>query len=456
MRLLPAVILACVAAFAPDPAPGALQQPPEEPDAHAGNAAAVLEALLEAYRSAPIAERVTVRIVHPRPPDSIGPVLDRSSVVTVRAWRGGEDGPPVLRADLGVLSLYVRGSELVAVRSDDPSTCLVRELGGPLSARTLAPVLPPLALPQIELVFGDRDAGANPTPYTRNVRWRAPEREAEGRLVLSGSSDGGEVRLVLDGATHRVLEMTVLASPGARLEVRCEPAEAGDPGGWAIEPADRRVVRSLRELGVPEAAVRTGEPVPPLPLHDLDMGVWDLEQEMADREAALPHSVPAPLILILARQRAAPAGDLAPAGVNAAAGVRAFLRGLRRSAAERDDPAALRGIPIWRPVLVFEVDAFSRERLGAARTSWAAARPTVSMVFDDAEPECLWSSAGRALLDRFVPGAETAVAVIAPDNSLMGSFAVAGSDSADEVRIRLAEVFARDERERFGESRGGD
>jgi len=435
---------------APQQVPEGPRSVPLETPAQAADTDRILADVLRAYRSGPVAERVTIRVVQAPPPDAHGPVLDRSSAAVVRVRRGSADQPPVLRADLGVLGVYARADDFVAVRSDDPSVCVRRHLSAPVSGRALASILPPLALPQIELALGDEAAAMNLTPYTRGLRWYAaedPSPEA-GRIRLSGRSEGGIAMLEIDAASSRVRLFSYRAASQALLEVRCEPMDPGDPDDWAIDADDRRVVRSIRDLGVPEGVVAAGDPVPDLPLHDLDTDVWDLGSAFRARAAASPHRPPAPAILVLTRQRSSkdPVGS-AP-GANAAAGVRAFLRKLRRLAADRPDSGVRFGVPFWRPVLVFEVEEFSRRRLVAAAAEWDASRPVTSSPFDDTEPDCLWSSAGRPLLGRFVRGAETVVVVIAPDNTLMGAFGVRTSDEVESVTANLTELVEREERSR--------
>ncbi len=444
------LLLACVPVFT---APGAGWAPGGQPPAEVGaphlEADAVLRELLAAYRGGPVAERVTIRVRQPPPPDMHGPVLDRESVATVRVHRGRGDEDRVLRADLGVLSVYAHGDALVIVRSDDPSVCLRRRLSGPVSARALAPVLPPTALPAIALALGDAAAAANLTPFTRGVRWRIADgapRET-GLVRLSGHASGGEATLLIDAVTHRLRELSFRAASGARLDVRCEAIEPGDPGAWAIDADDRRVVRSLRDLGVPEAPFARGEPVPALPLQDMETDLWALEDEFAARAAADPRRTPAPAILVLARQRVAGAPAAPVPGSVAGDAVRAYLRKQRRLAAEHDNAEERGGVPFWRPVLVFEVEEFTRERLAGAAERWKSSLPIVSGPFDGAEPECLWSSAGRPLLDRFVRGSDTVVAVIGSDGVLIGAFGVAPSDTRENVEARLASVFEQHARE---------
>lgn len=248
-----------------------------------------LAKLHAAYRTGPIGERVQIKVS-----SDAGP--DRRATVSMLARRGGErDGKPdavQLKLELGPLTVGVRGTAFTAINRLDRGTMFEADLKPALTPAALAAVLPPVPLPELELVFGADERLVNPLPFARDIRWSSAEPAQDaGRAVVTLKGQGSDVRatLTIDATTWRLRRGTFEFDADAQGKPRVRKVELivgtidpGQPARWEIPTAGRRAVSSLDELVPKRASLRPGDAMKDLALMDAELASfrWD---EIADK-----------------------------------------------------------------------------------------------------------------------------------------------------------------------------
>ncbi|GAB4555565.1 MAG: hypothetical protein Tsb0013_18370 [Phycisphaerales bacterium] len=225
-----------------------------------------LARLRQAYRVAPIAERVTMTVDHAN---------QRESELVVFACQP-LDGfrEPELSIDLGEIEIWTRppgdaeegpGKVRVA-HALDYRTYFEAPSSAGTTLDTLRGALPPLMLPQIAFTLG------GPLfPGVDEVSWiEASEERPIGsppRVTLTGVAGDAEIELVLEADdTPRLLLARLEAQPGpVEVTVRCEPIEPSE-GRLGYDTARRDRVDHLTDLRERPGDRRAGDPMPDMPL----------------------------------------------------------------------------------------------------------------------------------------------------------------------------------------------
>jgi len=264
---------------------GSRAQPGEMPSPEV-----VIEILRAEYRSAPIAEEVTVQVGRD--------IARRIGRATVRL-NATDPARPRLRIDLTPLEIWCDGPRLVAVSSRNDTLAVERRLPGPPSLDVLATVMRPVALPQLELAFSSDERLSSPTPFTPDVRWL---QVIEGRrdvggptmLILLGQwGDGREIRLYIDKETDRLrgLEARLGDEEGhdaLELKIDIRPEAIGGVGQWTITTEGRQLTERLIDLTPRRGPVSVGELCPELTLIRPGGTSWSLTDELARAKSREP------------------------------------------------------------------------------------------------------------------------------------------------------------------------
>lgn len=398
-------------------------------DAEPLDPAIIIEALREAYRAAPFAEEVTARVR----------VSGRLRIDRIDIRADPRPDTPRLRLTLGDLDIAVTNQRLIAANRRDAATFVARDLPeGPLST-SVAAILPPVPLPQIELAFGEDPAFANPLPYLRDIRWISASQE-RGRaaaidpsFTVIGQGPLGQVTLVIDQRTSRLRALTATiardeASPTLDIELRCQPVSTPPPGdhdSWTIDTTDRRELPSLTDLRPAPRRLRPGDPVPDPSTYTTTMDVGTLLAPLTDH--ANEHAPTLILILYLM-----PRAGENPIPIETAA----------RHALHAAHDAAVTRLPhttILSPVAVFGLSVFDPEAVRALGQRWSPVIDAQEHVPGVDVLPIRWTGFARDALLAHDPRARLVIACVAHDLTLLASAVL--NPEADSETIRR-EVLA--------------
>lgn len=316
------------------------------------------------YRETPFSERVTVSV-------RIGDGPARTSVLWVqgRPALAGAAGdarprePRTVRIRAGELRIVAEGEtvRVASARPDSPyfeSTRDETATGGTGGlARHLEDLLPPLPLPQLDLVA--LPSGEMPrrlTSYAREIHWSAaPTPGAQGTRMLGGSCKDGSVGVAVDARTGRLRKVQMelmVAREGVPTPVRItlDIAPAGGAGGDIAEVVTegRQRVSSIAELAIQSTPAVVGKAL------DLaGVQTRDLASAMTLLRGA--NAVPAPRVVVAARIRGSAGGASGVEEITVDEGcVESTVAAVQRAASGAADA------PVW---VVLAVDAV--ERAGA-------------------------------------------------------------------------------------------
>ncbi|KAA0216625.1 MAG: hypothetical protein DYG94_09085 [Leptolyngbya sp. PLA3] len=247
--------------------------------------------------------------------------------------------------------------------------------------------------------------------------------EAGGAVILESPGLRYERRSGGDGSG--LLSESVLIerlSGDERLDLTYTPVDPGDAADWSIDPASRRTVSSIAALRPQPARFAPGDTVS-LRLFRPDDQSWApasvFEQEPSSFQRR--HASALVLAMIVLSPRSA---DL-DAIIDPADSV-ALLSELRTRVASL---SAQRGRPrpiyFARPVALFDVPGFNRDRLEAILAA-AADLPTDPLLPDieAAAPRVLWAQPPEETIDLFCPGARFALIILDPQRRLLAAIRV--------------------------------
>jgi hypothetical protein len=193
----------------------------------------VLEDLHDAY-SKTFAETINVRFRAPRS-------QERIDKLSLRIQAGAEAGAPPQKAmlELGTLRVLVTPQKLLAIDTLVPSKYFETDSRDESVAATIAAALPPLPVPQLQLVAGDKLL-SSPTPYTGHVTWTEATADTTVRpevVTLTGQGQWGPITITLNSETGRMrtLSATIKTRDGdGSLELTCTTMDVKDPATWAL------------------------------------------------------------------------------------------------------------------------------------------------------------------------------------------------------------------------------
>lgn len=434
---------------APAPQPPATQ-PSAIQDAPLPTTQEAWAAITSAYRTAPIAERIRLGVIKPRPaprpdapaqPDSDRLALEdflRAGGPDAEEQRGvlffrvapspaGGATAPLLRLEMGDLRVFGESCRLVAARASIPGGVVMRSFEGPVTPEALALLMPPLSLPQLGLALEADPSRAAFMPGLSPPTWNSVSRIKEAgkpRLVLRGvaTSPRGEhaITLSADESTHRIASLRVSPpqgepAPSPALEVFVTPIDPGDPSAWRIETAGKIAVATLDALrSAPPAeppapqttALKPGDLLPQLYLFNARGEAWAGEKTPSARLAGIvPDDASEFRAVLLAY--------LGPAqGRDPSEPSRRALLARAKSAIESALARAHQVDPDRRiaaaGLAILELEGFDAVRR-TALGEWTAAGPA-------ALPQLLCSPAGKSMFATLSPTGDAVVIVV--DQSL--------------------------------------
>jgi hypothetical protein len=371
------------------------------------------------------AEEITVKIKTPQG-------SERTDRMTVRLDGGADGRPRRLMLEMGTLRIALADGHLVAANTSAPSKCYKRDYAGPLNAEVVRAVLPPLPLPELDLLGEGLAVLRNPTPYTPGVSWTSATAMPSARpptMTLAGSFPSGTVSLTAMVNSARLVRLTgvIKARDGeTTLDLAFRPVEPGDPATWTVGTEGCEAVGSLAELRPPARPVgpiQPGQPVPEMAFTKPDMTAWTLSGALdAGR----------PLALVLYRGGGTP--ERSTAAATDARSALSLLRALRQGRplpGETETPPPLEFSTA--AAIAIELGEFSPAKWEESQRGWGAitrARTPASAIEAD---DLMWASSAAQTIERFVPGANAVAVVINPDRSLKGVVKLDGRAAEGEA-----------------------
>lgn len=392
--------------------------------------AASFQHVLDAYRSNPVAQSASVRVVAPEGRERVS----RVEVLTVP----GEPRRVSLR--LGrALHVEATDTEMRAISPRNPAAVCALPLSGPLSAESLAAVLPPVPVPNVAWALGANAAGENDradqflVPPLGWVRLESVEaRPGLGHLAFRGSNDLGPAEIVVDEVSHLLVRLTG-STPGPghglRVELAFRMADAASKA-WAVDTDGRERVASLSDLRPLPAEIQPGSQIGSLSLMGTDLAPWSLADAMRGQAAEPTEAGEGPMLAALVLYRGTVPGA-EDAAFQACGSLRAHKKFLDRKRLT-GEPATPR--LLIRPVAVFELAEFNP---GAAAT--------LADRWKDTGDTPVWTSSGQGLIDRFDRGAIGVVIIADREGILLGAAPLepgpqAGDAALAEVRAIIEET----------------
>ncbi len=380
--------------------------------------ALALQDMVAAYSSGPTAEVVTVKATL-RTADR-NESMTQSFVVRLNPDpEGGALREALL--ELGNLRAYFGDGRLLVTSTAAPEMYYSAEYEPPLTAGTIASLLPPVPAPQLALAAGG-DQPITLTPYSPGVVFATASAFTRARppfMTLSGASHYGPVSLTADVQTGRILRFTCeTARPQPSIiELTCRVLDPGETESWRPRVDERERVLSLADLRpTPPLPLRVGDRAPEITLSRPELGVWSLRAALA---AAPEQSV----ALVFWRWSAEP--ELARlAARDAAAGLKA-LQALGAGSAGVD--------LLVVPAVVIELGEYSGAALESAVATWVGERPGSEP--GEEQRRLLWSNSAARSIEPFSAGAHAVAVVVGPDRVIR---AIVPLDAAAENGQELA------------------
>jgi hypothetical protein len=402
----------------------------------------IVERVRDAYASAPIAERISVRVeggdARPRQADLLVRASARDGLVA--------DGPRRVRLELGPLIVVVDDASLTALHRQDRLSFVRAEFLRPPGMGDVFALIPALPLPYATLLASrvedpSRDVSAWPVPQLDRVQWHTMQRVLPGTLVrLTGTESGRIVEAAVDASTWSLSRYTVTVGVDRplRIELAFSPAGPGEgPQDFLLSTESRQRVSSIAELRPTEPALGVGARIPGIGLMNTEMKPLTLESllERVDTSRG-DASIEAPLAaLIFFDPGAEGMTPEARAGVAAAEALR---QRLRERVVETQRPA--RGLAIAAVALV-EVDRFSPSTILGWGERWSAnVTSPAAQPQRDPPPALLLSIGERRLLHRLAPGASAVAVLVDRDQRLLACIALDGR--VNDGAALLAELAA--------------
>ena len=199
-----------------------------------------------AYRAKPFAERVLISV---KPARATERSAERKSELLIRAVIADDPARSVLAIEAGQLRLHIAGGVLTAHGTGANTRVWSAEFAEAISQESLAKVLPPLPLPQLELFRGqDLPSALFLLPQTGATSFADAALDVvDGITTVRGQSAGGAVVLTINGATGGLRSLTLSGAAGV-MELTFIPVEAGDPQTWLPNLAGRPRASSLNAV----------------------------------------------------------------------------------------------------------------------------------------------------------------------------------------------------------------
>lgn len=401
----------------------------------------VVERLRDAYATAPLAERVSVKVegadARPRQAEFVVRATAREGLMT--------EGSRRVRLELGPLIVVLDDATLTAIHRQDRLGFVRAEFLRPPTMGDAFAIMPTVPLPYATLLASriedpQRDLASWPVPQIDRVQWHTMQRVLPGTLVrLTGTESGRVVEAAVDTATWSLSRyvVTVGVDRPLRIELAFSPAGPGEgPQDFIVTTEGRQRVASIADLRPTEPTIGVGARIPGVGLMNTEMRPLTLESllERVDSSRGDSRIAPPVAVLVFFEPGADGASPEARAGVAAAEALRERLR---QRVVETQLPS--RGVAI-AAIALLEVDRFSPATIKSWGDRWNAAfAPPESQPQRDSPPALLLSIGERRLLTRLAPGASAAAVLIDRDQRLLASIPLDGRvNDAAAIAAELA------------------
>lgn len=394
--------------------------------------AEVLARVQARYRAGPTCERVLVEVRT----DS-GRVGRSMLVVRMdpRREKPGEAGKagewdPVIALELGALRVRVGDGRLVAVHERNAETCYEAAMGVPLTVEALGRELPPLPLPQLDLLTCD-PAGVMPALgwYARNVLWQnaAADARQPGRVTLTGTCDLGAITMTVRGDQVTGIEVRsgergaggVGAAPGLKLSLAAaSPCREED---LLLSVEGRRPVARLAELQPKAGVLRAGAAVPEMQWTTAAGKLQPLrEWFVPPAEFATVAARAERLVVVFARKAS---GEGVDSGMLARS-LRSMQEASMLAASGREERRVTGPPMTYVQVVVFEAAPGADELLGRLKTEREKAG------WGD---QLAWTIEPRSTVDLFATSGESAVVIVDGRQRLLNVIPITARTTTEQL-----------------------
>jgi hypothetical protein len=310
-----------------------------------------------------------------------------------------------------------------------PDKIYIREYTEPLTPARLAELLPPLPVPQLELLNGADPGFKTPLQMLTAIEWAGGVPEDNTRpptVTMKGTCAVGSIDLTVNIQTRRFLRLTAAIKRGASegtFDLGFKAIDPGEPAKWAISQESRQKVNSLSDLRLSARSfppVEPGQPAPNINLSRFDMSAWLLNGVI---DVADPRQ---PLALLLFHLPAA--ADAADAVQKDAKAGLAALHQVQRPGPNEPPAPQLNSAA----AVVMELGDFTHDRWEQARRQWGGFESAIGA--DD----LMWSSAASQSIDRFNSTAGALIAVVRADHTLAAVISLDGR--ANQIAAIAADI----------------
>ncbi|MFN7022233.1 MAG: hypothetical protein ACK4WH_13025 [Phycisphaerales bacterium] len=423
-----------------------LAQPPARRDVPAAeparpSAGDVLRRLAARCRGGPTCERLNVEVR-----GEGGKVMRSALLVRMSPTIREGVAHPELLLELGPLRVYAGGGRVSAVHAQNAGTFFTTGVAEPVTAGALGAVLPPLPVPQLDLVSwnGCSDEAAQlpdrMTPYARGIVWQSvePDGRRGDTVKVSGTCEGGTIVLSVRGDLLQSVEVK-LREPETVLRLAISPVMPCDAGQIKLDLAGRTPVRELSELRPRSGLLAPGARVPDMPLTLLSGQQALIKELCAPPEEALPASDAERLVIVMVRASMV-GGDGLARGVGRVR-LPELAAELRRIRAES-----------------FSQDRRGEERLVRATVEIPPMNFVLALVWEAApDPDVLltalkdekgswgervvWSAESGTTIDRFAAHGESAAVVLDSGGRLVGTVPIGPGMTTEQLLDQLTLVL---------------
>lgn len=263
--------------------------------AHDPGASAALQDLQAFYSANPVCERVGVQVKTPAEGGGTSKSFRASYALKYRC-AVGTGLATSLTLELGSYLLDATPTDVTLAHARNSTTYFRDAIEGAITSQTLAEVVPPVPLPQLDLAQAQR---LNPTdgvctefwPYASGITWRALEtdprvptrRTVRGEFTGGGGGGGGSVSLLLNGSRLKLLTIE-RHQPRLTITLAFTPVTACEPEKRLIEVSSRTRVETLLELKPRGGGSHVGDALPAVSISPAGGGEWSL-QDLLDSPA---------------------------------------------------------------------------------------------------------------------------------------------------------------------------
>ena len=228
-------------------------------------ASSVLESVARVYHTRPVSEIAVIRVTTPRQRKTEQIQVRTRPERKMRDWR---EATVNVELDLGDVVVWTEGKALRAVHRLDVSRYFEAIAEERAFLDSINEVLPPLPLPQLDFVFGDRTTFGRMTSYAPTMEWSARVETVSAQTIrLHGRSGTASVELEVHPKSHRLQYLIVDVERGqAVIEVVFRKPDDGARRGRALGESieGREKLAALTDLRARPGDIEVGRRLPDL------------------------------------------------------------------------------------------------------------------------------------------------------------------------------------------------